>query len=203
MARVRLHGAGGVRRSGRGLFAAVLIDALPALPVEEEGRLTDPVLRENFIERVFAYQRLRALLDARWSPGALVRFHTAHKLQLLSHSRHGYTALGQLVAGAGRAKRQTGLDYERLFMATLTKPATPGRNADVLMHMHGHLKRLLDDGDRQELLSTIEEHRRGIIPLVVPVTLVRHHARRHAVAYLLGQTYLEPHPRELALRNHV
>jgi uncharacterized protein YbgA (DUF1722 family)/uncharacterized protein YbbK (DUF523 family) len=203
MTRVRVRAAAGTTRSGRGLFAAALLDALPTLPVEEEGRLNDPVLRENFVERVFAYQRLRALLDARWSPGALVRFHTAHKLQLLAHSRQGYAALGRLVAGAGRVTRQTGLDYEQLFMATLAKPATPGRNADVLMHMHGHLKRLLDDGDRQELLSTIDDHRRGIVPLIVPATLVRHHARRHAVTYLLGQTYLEPHPRELALRNHV
>jgi uncharacterized protein YbgA (DUF1722 family)/uncharacterized protein YbbK (DUF523 family) len=203
MARVRLHGAAGVTRAGRGLFAAALLDTLPTLPVEEEGRLNDPILRENFVERVFAFQRLRDLLERRWSPAALVRFHTAHKLQLLSHSRQGYRELGALVAGAGRISREQARDYERLFMATLAKPATRGRHADVLMHMYGHLKRLLDEGDRHELVATIEEHRHGVVPLVVPVTLLRHHARRHSVGYLLGQTYLEPHPRELALRNHV
>jgi uncharacterized protein YbgA (DUF1722 family)/uncharacterized protein YbbK (DUF523 family) len=196
---------GGMRtRTGRGLFAEALVQRLPNLPIEEEGRLNDPALRENFVERVFAYQRVRTLFAGRWNTGALVRFHTQHKLQLLAHSRAGYATLGRLVAGAkGRPPRELAADYERLFMETLSRLATPGRHADVMTHMAGHLKKLLDAGDRAELAGCIDDHRKGLIPLVVPVTLLRHHVRRHDVAYLREQSYLDPHPRELSLRNHV
>ena len=191
MERVRVHQRGMRTRNGRGLFAEALLEAMPNLPVEEEGRLNDPALRENFIERVFAYQRLRALFADRWAAGALVRFHTVHKLQLLAHSRVGYTELGRIVADVkGRARRELAESYEAVFMRTLKKLATPGRHADVLMHIAGHLKRLLDEGDRRELLEAIEAHRRGEVPLVVPITLVRHHVRRNDVEYLRDQVYL-------------
>jgi len=202
--RVRVHGGPSPVRTGRGLFAEALVGGLPNLPVEEEGRLNDPVLRENFVERVFAYQRLRALFGRRWTTGDLVGFHTAHKLQLLSHSRPRYTELGRLVAGAGPVpRREMAARYEELFMAALSRPATPGRHADVMMHVVGHLKRRVDSDDRAELLGAIEDHRRGLVPLIVPITLIQHHVRRQDVAYLRGQTYLDPHPRELCLRNHV
>ena len=204
MERVRVYQSGMRTRSGRGLFAEALLQALPNLPVEEEGRLNDPVLRENFVERVFAYQRVRALFANRWNAGALVRFHTVHKLQLLAHSRAGYTELGHLAAGVkGRPRRELAEAYETAFMRTLARTATPGRHADVMMHILGHLKRLVDEGDRRELLDAIEAHRRGEVPLIVPITLIRHHVRRHGVEYLRDQVYLDPHPRELALRNHV
>jgi uncharacterized protein YbgA (DUF1722 family)/uncharacterized protein YbbK (DUF523 family) len=202
--RVRVHDDGHVARNGRGLFAEALVSALPELPIEEEGGLNDPALRENFVERVFAYQRLRALFSGRWAIHSLVVFHSRHKLQLLSHSRQGYAELGRLVAGAvTQPKRDLSASYQRLFMTTLARVATPGRHSDVMLHAIGHLKRLIQPGDRDELLAAIEEHRRGIVPLVVPITLLRHHVRRHDVGYLKDQTYLEPHPRELALRNHV
>ena len=202
--RVRVHSDGHVTRSGRGLFAEVLITELPNLPVEEEGRLNDPSLRENFVERVFAYQRLRALFTGRWTTHSLVIFHSRHKLQLLSHSRQGYAELGRLVADVVKySRRDLSVTYQRVFMATLARVATPGRHSDVMMHAIGHLKRLIQAGDRDELLGAIEDHRRGIVPLVVPITLLRHHVRRHDLGYLKDQTYLEPHPRELALRNHV
>jgi uncharacterized protein YbgA (DUF1722 family)/uncharacterized protein YbbK (DUF523 family) len=187
---------------GAGLFAGALRDAFPNLPIEEEGRLQDPRLRENFIERVFAYARLRALWDGRWTVGGLVAFHTAHKMALLAHSTDGYRALGRLVARAkalGRAALRA--RYEAGFMATLARPTTPGRHANVLMHLLGHLKTDLDAADKQELLGLIDEHRRGHLPLVVPLTLLAHHARRHGAAYLLGQTYLTPRIEELRLRN--
>ena len=204
MDRVRVYRPGGATRDGRGLFAEALASALPNLPIEEEGRLHDPVLRENFVERVFAYARVRAFFAGRWSRGGLVRFHTAHKLQLLAHARAGYGELGRLVADvAGRGTGEMADQYERTFMRTLTRLATPGRHADVMTHMVGHLKRLIDAPDRDELLASIDDHRRGLVPLIVPITLIRHHVRRHHVEYLLGQTYLDPHPRELALRNHV
>jgi len=205
MERVKAYGPGEVpERTGRGLFAGPLLERFPSLPVEEEGRLTDPRLRENFIERVFAYRRLRDLFTPRWTPGALVRFHTAHKMTLLAHSTTAYRELGRVVAGAGRLPRQELREqYERRFMAALRLVATPKRHANVLMHMAGHLKKLLDAGSRRELMESIDEYRRGLVPVVVPLTLVRHHVRVHGVEYLRGQTYLEPHPRELMLRNHV
>ena len=134
--------------------------------------------------------------------GDLVRFHTVHKLQLLAHSRTGYTELGRLVAGLkGHPRRELAERYETTFMRALARTATPGRHADVMTHILGHLKRLLDAGDRRELLEAIDAHRRGEVPLVVPITLIRHHVRRHDVEYLRDQVYLDPHPRELALRN--
>jgi uncharacterized protein YbgA (DUF1722 family)/uncharacterized protein YbbK (DUF523 family) len=205
MERVKVYSDGGVpERSGRGLFAAALMSRLPNLPVEEEGRLSDPRLRENFIERVFAYRRLKDLFAGPWSTGRLVGFHTAHKMSLLAHSTTAYQQLGRLVAAAASMPRRELRDaYETLFMATMARMATPPRHSNVLMHMAGHLKRVVDAGGRQELAESIDEYRRGLVPLVVPLTLIRHYVRLHGVAYLAGQTYLEPHPRELMLRNHV
>jgi len=205
MERVKVYGGSGMpSRDGRGLFAEALLCRFPNLPVEEEGRLSDPRLRENFIERVFAYRRLKELFRGRWTPGQLVAFHTAHKMALLAHSTSSYTVLGQLVAGAAGLPRQVlRAKYESLFMRTLAAVATPRRHANVLMHMAGHLKKRLDDASKRELLASINEYRRELVPLVVPLTLIRHYVRTFEVSYLAGQTYLEPHPRELMLRNHV
>lgn len=196
--------AGPAARRGRGVFAEALLARWPTLPVEEEGRLSDPRLRDNFVERVFAYQRLRRLFDARWRVGDLVAFHTAHKLTLMAHSPAAYRELGRLVAGA-RTESRHALQraYEAAFMRALASVATPQRHANVLQHMLGYFKRTLDTAARLELLDLIEEHRQGRLPLIVPITLFRHHVRRLEVAYLAGQVYLDPHPRELSLRNHV
>lgn len=203
--RVRIYGgAGPASKTGRGVFAEALVHACPDLPVEDEGRLNDPAIRENFIERVFACRTLRDLFKGRWTAGALVRFHTAHKLTLLAHRPAAYQALGRLVArakGMGRAELRQ--QYVHAFMEAMKAIATPGRHANVLNHMAGYLREHLDEPSRTELRETMADHRRGHVPLVVPLTLVKHHARRHGVAYLLGQTYLDPHPKELALRNHV
>jgi len=191
-------------RSGQGLFAAALCARYPHLPVEEEGRLSDARLRENFVERVFAYRRLRELFTGRWTVGSLVRFHTAHKLTLMAHSVVAYRELGRLVATASTAKRSDlEGDYTRRFMTALAALATPRRHTNVLQHMAGYLKTVLDADSKAELQGAIEDYHRGLVPLIVPITLLRHHIRHHGVAYLAGQTYLEPHPRELMLRNHV
>ena len=211
MDRVRvytLEPVGGARqtvsRKGRGIFADALLTAFPSLPVEEEGRLHDPRLRDNFVERVFAYGRLRMLFGGRWTRGGLVRFHTAHKLQILAHSRPRYAELGRLVAAVKTMSRAEFVRrYEAGFMAGLARLATPGRHADVMQHAVGHLRSGLDRLAREELLACIEDHRHGLVPLVVPVTLLRHHVRRCESAYLGEQTYLDPHPKELCLRNHV
>ncbi|MCA1559308.1 MAG: DUF523 and DUF1722 domain-containing protein [Acidobacteria bacterium] len=191
-------------RSGRGFFAEVLLRRLPTLPVEEEGRLSDPRLRENFIERIFAYRRLKELLNGRPTTGDLVRFHTAHKMSLLSHSTTAYQQLGRLVARASDVPAKALHDqYEASFMKALALIATPRRHTNVLMHIAGHLKKLLDPASKRELLECIDEYRRELVPLIVPLTLLRHYVRLHDVEYLANQTYLEPHPRELMLRNHV
>lgn len=205
MTRVKVYDPhGSPARSGRGRFAAALLDRYPSLPVEEEGRLSDPRLRDNFVERVFAYRRLRDLFAARWTVGGLVRFHTAHKLVLMAHSVEAYRRLGQYVARAKSiARAQVEREYAEAFMTALTAIATPRRHVNVLMHMAGYFKSLLDSGDKEELHGTIEDYRLGLVPLVVPITLFRHHVRQHDVTYLQGQVYLEPHPKELMLRNHV
>jgi len=204
--RVRVYGAEGEPpvRNGRGLFAEELVERLGELPVEEEGRLSDPRLREGWVERVFVYARLKALFAGRWTVGDLVRFHTAHKLQLLAHSPEDYRRLGPLVASAkSRPRSEVAAEYARGLMAGFRLLATTRKNTNVLQHAAGHLKRVLDAESRTELASVIEDYRLGLVPLVVPVTLLRHHVRRHGVDYLAGQTFLDPHPKELMLRNHV
>jgi uncharacterized protein YbgA (DUF1722 family) len=191
-------------RGGRGLFAAALVDAFPHLPVEEEGRLADPRLRDNFVERVFAYWRLRGLFAARWTVGRLVRFHTAHKLLLLAHAPESYRQLGRLVAGArGVPRRDLERGYVDGFMRALAQLATARRHTNVLQHMAGYFKDRLDAASKRELEEAIADYRRGLLPLVVPITLIRHHVRTLDVTYLAGQTYLQPHPKELMLRNHI
>ena len=204
MERVKVYDGTAPARTCVGTYAAILKERFPALPIEEEGRLLDAVLRENFIERVFAYDRLRALFDGAWTHKDLVAFHTAHKLALLAHSTTAYQALGRLVAGGTALSRdELQRQYEATFMSTLARPSTTKRHTNVLQHMAGHLKDTIDDGSKQELMSCIDEYRRGLVPLVVPLTLLRHHVRAHDIRYLAGQTYLDPHPRELMLRNHV
>jgi uncharacterized protein YbgA (DUF1722 family) len=172
--------------------------------VEEEGRLVDPRIRDNFVERVFAYQRVRALFAGRWSVGALVRFHTIHKLSLMAHSVSAYQALGRLVANAKSLPRgELETRYTEEFMRALEPIATPRRHTNVLQHMAGYFKKQLDAASRAELAATIEDYRTGLVPLVVPNTLIRHHVRQHEVSYLAEQVYLAPHPKELMLRNHL
>ena len=205
MERVKVYDPNGSpARTGRGLFAQALMERFPLLPVEEEGRLSDPRLRDNFVERVFAYRRLRDMWAARWTTGTLVRFHTAHKLTLLAHSPATYTALGQLVAQAStRPRGDVRADYEAGFMRAMATLATPRKHVNVLQHMLGYFRKVLDDESRTELAQSITDYQEGLLPLVVPITLFRHHVRRCGIAYLAGQTYLEPHPKELMLRNHV
>jgi len=201
--RVRVWKEGQASRDGVGMFARAFRAALPLVPVEEEGRLADPRLRESFVERVFAYDRLCAL-GRDFSRGALVEFHTRHKMLLFAHGQTRYRALGRLVAAA-KAHRPRALyaEYATGFMEALARPATPKGHRNVLEHMLGHLSERLDTGDKRELLDVIAEYAAGRLPLIVPVTLLRHHVRRHEVPTLANQVYLDPHPRELMLRNHV
>jgi len=205
MERVKVYGTQAIpTKSGRGLFAAALLQRFPNLPVEEEGRLNDPQLRDTFVERVFAYRRVRSLFAQRWTVGDLVAFHTAHKLQLMAHAPTTYEQLGRLVAQAKRVPRtELHERYESEFMRGLGVVATRRRHTNVLQHMAGYFKTQLDTDSKRELQSVIDDYRRGLVPLIVPITLIRHYVRRFDVAYLKGQVYLDPHPKELMLRNHV
>lgn len=200
--RVRVYGADGQPGAvGRGLYAAALTEALPLLPVEEEGRLADAGIREAFIERVFAAARWQAFRAERPRARDLVAFHAAHKFALLAHSPRDYPALGRLVAGG--LTRETLERYGTRFMQALAVRATRARHVNVLQHLAGFLTRQLAGDERAELGEVIAEYRAGLVPLVVPLTLLKHHVRRHGLAYLADQVYLSPHPKELMLRNHV
>jgi uncharacterized protein YbgA (DUF1722 family)/uncharacterized protein YbbK (DUF523 family) len=205
MERVRVYGEKGApQRKGRGLFADALIRRFPLLPIEEEGRLQDLHLRENFIERVFSYYRWTELLKINPGPKDLIRFHTQHKLTLLSHSREHYQKMGRLVAQAGKIPMKDLLqEYGGLFMTALKVKATTKKHADVLYHLLGYLKKQLDSQDKAELIACIEDYRKGLVPLIVPITLFRHHLRHYPAPWVLEQTYLNPYPAELMLRNHV
>jgi uncharacterized protein YbgA (DUF1722 family)/uncharacterized protein YbbK (DUF523 family) len=203
--RVRLYNEHGMpTRNGVGLFAQAFMERFPLIPVEEEGRLNDPVLRENFIERMFCYRRWRDLVDGRVTRGAIVSFHTAHKYLLLAHSQTHYQALGRLVAGAKQhAPSDLAHRYGVLFMEALAVKATVRKHVNVLHHLVGYFTAQLPAGEQEELHGVIGDYHKGLTPLVVPLTLVRHYVRRFDIAYLQGQIYLNPHPKELMLRNHV
>ncbi len=201
---VRREKGGPPAKSGRGLFAAALLSRCPLLPVEEEGRLADLKIRENFIERVFAYRRLRDLFSGRWSAGDLARFHKAEKLLLLAHDPAGCQKLGRLIAKVKKIPRaDLAARYQETFMVALKVHSTRGKHSNVLQHMAGCFEDLLSTKGKKELLEAIGDYRKGRVPLVVPITLIRHYARLFRIERLLGQTYLEPHPGELLLRNHV
>ncbi|MGA4991224.1 YbgA family protein [Nonomuraea bangladeshensis] len=189
-------------RRNRGLFAETVIAAHPLLPVEDEGRLHDALLRESFVERVFAHARLRALLAGDWRPRDLVAFHARHKMQLLAHDPLRYRQAGRVVAEAGvRPHEEVAAAYAALFREALASKATLGRNVNVLQHAMGMLA--LDPTRRADLAEVIESYRAGVVPLSVPTTLLRHHARGEAAEYVRDQTYFSPYPDDLRLRNHV
>ncbi|MCL0044802.1 DUF523 and DUF1722 domain-containing protein [Nitrospinaceae bacterium] len=191
-------------RYGPGMFASSFMKTLPLIPVEDEGRLHDPVIRENFIVRVFCFNRLQTFLKERFTMGALVSFHTKHKFLILSHSKKQYDAMGKLVANAKKIKTaELKTRYSKLFMAALTYKSTSKKNTDVLLHMTGFLKKILTREEKKNILSVIEDYRNELLPLVVPVTLIYHQVKKHNIEYLLDQVYLNPHPKELMLRNHV
>ncbi|MEI6413695.1 MAG: DUF523 and DUF1722 domain-containing protein [Pseudomonadota bacterium] len=205
MARVKVYSPEGLPVTGSaGIYAATLMALHPELPVEEEGRLMDPVLRENFIERVFVYYRWQQATLTPLTPKTLVEFHTRHKFIVLAHDEKRYRELGRLVATAGSGDLvDIGRRYIQGLMQALGKPATRARHSNVLQHLFGFFKAHLDAEDKRELLALIDHYREGQVPLVVPITLIRHYLRRHPDPYVQEQYYLAPHPDELMLRNQI
>jgi uncharacterized protein YbgA (DUF1722 family)/uncharacterized protein YbbK (DUF523 family) len=202
---VKIYGASGVpARTGVGMFARAFMERFPHLPAEDDGRLHDPGLRENFIERVFTYKRWVKALGPGSTVRDLIAFHTDHKLLILAHSRKHYSLLGGLVAKPKEEPFDALRDrYLAALMAALSLLATARKNADVLQHIMGYFKRQLSADEKRELLDVVADYRNGLIPLIVPVVLLNHYVRKFDEPYLRRQYYLHPHPLELMLRNHV
>lgn len=203
--RVRIYNEHGMpSRSGIGLFARGFLEQFPLIPVEEEGRLCDAPLRENFIERVFCYRRYQDLLRSGVTRQAVVRFHTIHKYLLLAHSQQHYELLGRLVGRAEQYRpKELAVRYGELFMKALAMKATVRKHVNVLQHILGYFKERLKSQEKVELLGVIDDYHRGLTPLIVPLTLIKHYVQLFNVDYILDQVYLNPHPKELMLRNHV
>jgi uncharacterized protein YbgA (DUF1722 family)/uncharacterized protein YbbK (DUF523 family) len=198
MERVKVFTVSGMPvRKGVGLFARAFMEHFPLIPVEEDGRLHDPRLRENFVERIFALKRWRHTLAGRKSIGRLVAFHTAHKLLMLSHSTKHYREMGKLVAQAkGHKTNEVYARYEALLMEGLRLRATVKKHTNVLQHMMGYFKKQLTADEKQELLEVIRDYHDGLLPLIVPITLFKHYVTKYGQTYLQNQVYLSPHPIE-------
>ncbi len=189
---------------GSGIYAASFVQHFPRIPVEDDGRLHDPKLRENFIERIFIFQRWKDFLKKDAHISGLVAFHTEHKFLLLSHSARHYRLLGPMVAGAKKHNKESLFtQYIDLFMDGIKLIATTKKNTNVLMHLVGYFKQRITSDEKAELLMIIDQYHKGLIPLIVPVTLLNHYVRKYDESYLKRQYYLNPHPVELMLRNHV
>jgi uncharacterized protein YbgA (DUF1722 family)/uncharacterized protein YbbK (DUF523 family) len=203
MQRVKVYSESGIpSRTGVGIFAGAFIKRFPLIPTEDEGRLNDLGLRENFLERVFVFKRWRELCEKGISAKGLIDFHTMHKLLILSHSPKHYTVLGKLVADLkGEAGGASDI-YIRTLMEGLRLTATTKKNTNVLHHIMGYFKKVLSADEKEELLEVIGCYHGGLTPLIVPVTLLNHYVRKYNEPYLQSQYYLRPYPLELMLRNH-
>jgi uncharacterized protein YbgA (DUF1722 family)/uncharacterized protein YbbK (DUF523 family) len=206
MERVKVYSEGGMpEKKGIGIFARIFMEHFPLIPVEEEGRLHDPLLRENFIERIFTLKRWGATVKAGPSRGRLVDFHTRHKLLILAHSEKHERIMGRIVAQGGDHSSLDDIyrQYQTLLMEALRLKATPKKNTNVLQHMMGYFKQQLSADEKKELQEIIDQFRMGFLPLIVPVTLIGHYVRKYDQPYLKMQVYLHPHPLDLQMRNHV
>jgi len=203
--RVYQHKGAPAVKKGVGIFARALTERIPDLPVEENGRLHDPRLRENFVERIFVRRRWHQMLENDPTPGGLVRFHTAHKLTFMAHSNAHYRSVGRLVASAGTVPwGELMSTYQAQMAEALLLIATPKKNTNVLHHLMGFLKDEISNDDKQEMLGLIDQYHSEQLPLIVPLTLLKHHLRKPTVPdWVHLQAYLNPYPSELMLRNHV
>ena len=193
-----------VAHDQRGIFAAALAKLDPLLPLEDDGRLNDPSLRESFVTRVCTYHEWKQMCAAGISARALVDFWSRYKYLAMAHHVPSYQALGRLVANAGKRDMDAiAPEFIELLMSALTKRATRRSHSNVLFHLAGYLKRQVDGAERQRLSELIEDYRQGLLPLVVPVTMLKHHFANHPNAYIDQQAFLEPYPNHLKLRNLV
>ncbi len=200
--RVKLYPGPGKAPTGsaRGLFADEVVTAMPYLPVEESGRLSDPVLLENFVTRTFAYAHWLRVAQRGVTARGLIAFHSAYKYLLMAHSITAYRAAGRLLSDLSGDVQTIAAQYLRVLMHGLSRPAKPGGHANVLQHLQGYVKKELDSATRQEFAALTDAYRRGEVPLLAPMTLLKHHLRRFPDRYALEQIYLNPHPPASGLR---
>jgi uncharacterized protein YbgA (DUF1722 family)/uncharacterized protein YbbK (DUF523 family) len=205
MIRVKVYNnKGGVAKTGVGIFARMFMERFPRIPVEDDGRLHNPKIRETFIEAVFVLKQWREALGLKKTVGNLVDFHTRQKLLILSHSPNHYRQMGKLVAGGKKMPAGDLYDqYEILLLEALKLKTTEKKQTNVLHHVMGYFKKQLSADEKAEILEIIENYRNGYVPLIVPVTLLNHFVRKYDQPYLKQQTYLNPHPAALKLRNHI
>jgi uncharacterized protein YbgA (DUF1722 family)/uncharacterized protein YbbK (DUF523 family) len=206
MERVKVYNESGQQnvRKGTGAYARIVMQRLPLVPFEEEGRLNDSALRENFINRVYVYQRWQKLLSSELTPASLIAFHTDHKYLVMGHSQAAYQRLGRLLSNLPKSQLDGITDeYISELMHTLKRRVTRKRHVNVLQHIMGYLKKRISSDDKTELSASIEAYRRGETPLIVPITLYRHYFRHHPDSYMSRQVYLQPHPDALGLRNSI
>jgi len=205
MERVKLYDKNGIpNKTGIGLFARAFMEHFPLLPVEEDGRLHDPKLRETFIECIFTFKRLRDALAGGKARRVLVDYHTRHKLLIMSHSPELYREMGRLVAGPESLTDDERTNrYTALLSKAMRLPTTPRKHVNVLQHVLGYFKKQLSADEKREALELFELYRQQHVPLIVPITLLNHFVRKYRQPYLGEQVYLEPHPVEMQLRNHV
>ncbi len=206
MERVKVYPENGgmSQKKGVGIFARELMKAMPLLPCEEEGRLHDAVLRENFIERIFVMNRWHELKRSGLTPKSIIDFHTRHKLLLMAHSPQLYREMGKLVAAVAQfSMDQFQGQYLGLLMKACSLHASPSKHQNVMQHILGYFKKDLSAFEKAEMLDLIASYKAHLIPLIVPITLLNHYIRKYEKPYLAEQYYLNPHPMELALRNHV
>lgn len=204
MERVKVYENGHPQADGAGIYAARMMENFPEMPVEEEGRLGDPVLRENFIQRVYVMCRWKEMRAAGLTVAGLVDFHARHKLILMSHCQQTYRELGPLVASARKDNlERVANEYIATLMPALKKRATRGNHVNVMQHIQGYLKEQLDSDDKAELKEAIDRYHRGEVPLIVPITLLNHHFRRNPDPYILRSWYMQPYPAEMSLQNRI
>ncbi len=205
MVRVKVYGKKGMpQKKGVGIFARAFMDYFPLIPVEDDGRLRNPLIRENFIDQVFTLKRWRATRDRRSCVGNVVDFHSRNKLVIMAHSPRHLKEMGKMAAGG---KKMTCsllyLEYEKLLLEALRLKTTVKKNFNVLQHMMGYFKKQLTADEKQELLEVMDHYKQSLVPLVVPLTLFRHYVRKYDQPYLKQQSWLNPHPVDLKLHNHV
>ncbi len=202
--RVKVYNEKGMpEKKGVGLFAREFVNHFPLIPVEEEGRLHDPQLRENFIEQIFTLKRWRDTLLKNPGMRDIVDYHARNKLLLMAHSPEDARSMGKLVAGAAKMDRNAFCrEYEAQLIAAMRLKTTIKKHVNVLQHIMGYFKNQLSADEKQELLETFERFKAGYLPLLVPITLLNHYIRKYDQKYLGQQTYLNPHPVELKLRTY-
>lgn len=204
--RVKVYRENGapVDGGGRGIYARAFCERHPDLPVEEDGRLNDAVLRENFVTRVFAYAAWQELLKGEITRRSLTEFHSRYKYQLMANNPVQYKVLGNMLGSMGRSDpNEVAPRYFTALMAALKKCATRSTHTNVLQHLSGYLKQTISAQDKQEIQQLISQYHQGIVPLIVPLTLLKHHFRQHPDPYVALQVYMQPHPENLSLRNAI